>query len=287
MKKVILSYCHHQGWGDSMISIFDILNLTNFLRNKYDDIYITLIINDIQNFDIENTLNEVFDINFFKTFFDKFVIQKKSFIDFNNFGCCEFNHTKYNRIYSGRNDDVKNNIPGIYDLYVEKNISHIFELNTSDYDYFVFNEIENKKIKEFPIFNKKVINHVNNFISENFVGEFESVCYRANNIFDKNKINNLLNKLDKNKTYFLSSNSSLIKEKISKEIPNIKMIRGFKNSYNLSGYSNSSSKISDAFYSICELYALGESKTIYYEGELPWVSLFVWYARNVRKVEIK
>jgi hypothetical protein len=33
MKKIILSYCHYQGWGDSMISIFDILNLTHFLKN--------------------------------------------------------------------------------------------------------------------------------------------------------------------------------------------------------------------------------------------------------------
>jgi hypothetical protein len=284
MKKIILSYCHHQGWGDSMISIFDMLNLTDFLRKKYDDLYVTLVINDIDDMDIQNVLDEVFDLNFFRNFFDEFVIQKKSFVDFNNFGCCEFNGIQYNRIYSGRNNDVKNNIPGIYNLYVEKNVSHIFEPNIDDYNYFVYDEVENKNIKEFPIFNKKVIDHVNGFISENFDGKFESVCYRANSVFDENRINSLLNKLDKNKTYFLSSNSSLIKEKMSKEIPNAKMIRGFDKSYNLSGCSNS---YDDAFYSVCELYTLGESEVIYYGGELPWISLFVWYARNVRKVEIK
>jgi len=271
-----------------MISIFDILNLTDFLRKKYNDIHITLIINDIENFDIENILDKVFDLDFFKSFFDEFVIQKISFLNFYNLGFCTFNGVQYNRIYSGRNEDVKNNTPGIFDMYAEKSVSHIFESNSKDYSYFVFNEIEDKHIKKFPIFNKKIIDYVNNFISNNFPDGFESICYRSNNVFDENKINQLLNKLNKNKSYFLSSNSSIIKEKISKEIPKTKMIRGFDQSYNLSGFSNNPlSKEYDAFYSICELYTLGQSKKIYYEGELPWISLFLWYARNICKVEIK
>lgn len=287
MKKIILSYCHYQGWGDSMVSLFDILNLTDYLKNKYEDLFVTLVINDIRNLDVENVLNEVLDLNFIKSFFDEVIIQKVIFDEFNNNGICTFKGLKYERVYSGRNYDIKNNIPGIFDLYIEQEKVSEFEETAQDYLKFTFDEMESKEIKKYPIFNKKVIEYVDNFIKENFSDKFESICYRANNIMDNNKIQNLIGKLNKRKKYFLSSNSSEIKKIISKSVPNVKMIRGFENeNYHLSGFPIGESKYSDAFYSVCELYMLGEGKKIYYEGELPWVSFFVWYGRNVCKVEL-
>jgi hypothetical protein len=93
--------------------------------------------------------------------------------------------------------------------------------------------------------------------------------------------------LDINKKYFLCSNSSEIKKLINESVPNIQMIRGFKNdTYNLEGFPVGDKNYMNAFLSVCELYALGKSKKIYYEGEMPWISFFVWYARNVCKIEL-
>ena len=287
MKKIILSYCHYQGWGDSMVSLFDILNLTEYLKNKYSDLHVTLVINDIRNLDVEDILNEVFDMNFFRTLFDNILIQKINFNEFNNNGVCNFLGTTYHRVYSGRNYDVKNNTPGIFDVYVDENELDSFTETTQDYLNFTFDEVESREIKKYPIFNQKIIDYVNNFIKEHLTKDFESICYRANNILDETKISNLIKKLDKRKKYFLSSNSSVIKKTIHDSIPNVKMIRGFDNeSYHLQGFPVGENKLSDAFFSVCELYMLGEGKKIYYEGELPWVSFFVWYGRNVCKVEL-
>jgi hypothetical protein len=64
------------------------------------------------------------------------------------------------------------------------------------------------------------------------------------------------------------------------------MVRGFVDEkYHLDGYPTGDNQMIDAFNSVTELYLLGESKKIYYDGEMPWVSLFVWYARTVKKIK--
>jgi hypothetical protein len=64
------------------------------------------------------------------------------------------------------------------------------------------------------------------------------------------------------------------------------MIRGYEEEYKLDGLPVGNSRLKDAFFSVCELYALSKSQTIFYAGELTWISLFVWYARNVHKVPL-
>jgi len=288
MIKIVLSYCHFQGWGDSLVSIFDILNLTDFLRNKYSNLYITLVINDIRSLNIKAVLNEVLDLNFFDVFFDDVIIQDIPYSIFNNNGICSVKGHMYKKIYSGRNDDISNNVPGIFDVYVETNALDTIDISISDCKYFTYDEIElGKTIKNFPIFNPKIIDYSESFIRNNLSSEFEAIYYRANEQIDVNKINNLISKVNKNLTYFLCSNSSEVKKIISSFIPNSKMIRGFDNqNYHLSGCPMGINQLNDAFFSVCELYTLSRCKTIYYDGELSWVSFFVWYPRNVCNVKV-
>jgi hypothetical protein len=292
-KKVILTYCHYQGWGDSMISIFDILNMTDYLKTHYTDFHITLLINDIGNLEVEKILNEILDLKFFENFFDEFRIQVVSFSAFNNSGTVFLDNEIYKRIYSGRNEEVNNNTPGIFDFYVlQENYEEVKNLNLPLLD-FTFDENDDR-VKNFPIFKKEILERVDDFIAQNFENEFYSICYRSISPINYQNLNDVAStiklKLNPNQEYFLCSNSAECKERIKDSGLKIKLIRDVsqhnKNEI-LNGLSISENKIFDAIHSVCEMIILSKSKKIYYSGELSWVSLFTWYAKNVGKVELK
>jgi hypothetical protein len=272
-----------------MISIFDICNFTDFIKKNYKDISISLIINDIRNFNVKDVLSNVLDLEFFETFFDEFLIQTIPYSDFNKFGKCYHNDMEYIRVYSGRNGDVENNIPGCFDLFAHKDFLKEFKEYNINYFDFTFNEDDEREILQFPIFNKKVIERAEE-IKQKYLGEnFESICYRTN-ITDFEKLRRFRNKLDetidKKNNYFICSNSSEVKKFLSELDVNSHMVRGFVDEkYHLDGYPTGHNQLTDAFNSVTELYLLGESKKIYYDGEMPWVSLFVWYARTVKKIK--
>jgi hypothetical protein len=154
-----------------MISLHDILNCAQFLKTNYCDLYITLIINDIRNNDIEYILENILDFNFFKNFFDEFKVQVTSFEDFNNYGCVNYKREEYIRIYSGRNDMLTNNIPGIFDVYCD--ISSIAEIKILKIPFqkFTYDDTVND-VGKFPIFNKKIIDKSDRILC---IGYLESV----------------------------------------------------------------------------------------------------------------
>lgn len=293
MKKIILTYCHYQGWGDSMISIFDILNLTEYIRNNHQDIYITFLINDINNLDVENILSGILDFDFFISFFDEFKIQVMDFSKFNENGSPIINGDKYRRIYSGRNDNVTNNTPGIFDCYVEEKDFEYFSELKIPFIEFTFNEIDDR-VKDFPIFNSKILENVDNFIKTNFSKDFYSLCYRSKNPINYENLNkfifNIKQKLSSDEEYFLCSNSVECKEKIKETGLNIKLIRDIEQHQKndiLNGFPVGENRDLDAFYSVCEMILLSKSKKIYYSGEFSWVSLFTFYAKSPKKVELQ
>jgi len=272
-----------------MISIFDILNFADFIKSKYPEIFITMVINDIRNLNVDKVLNHVLDINFFQNFFNDFSIQTINYVEFNKEGSCVYNNEDYERVYSGRNGDVENNIPGCFDLFIHKDFLNEFKTYNINYFDFTFNEDDEREILQFPIFNKKVVEYAEE-IKQKYLGEnFESICYRTN-VTDFEKLKNFRNKLnetiDKKNNYFICSNSSEVKKFLSELDVNSHMVRGFVDEkYHLDGYPTGDNQMIDAFNSVTELYLLGESKKIYYDGEMPWVSLFVWYARTVKKIK--
>jgi len=292
MKKIILSYCHYEGWGDSMISLHDILNCAQFLKTNYSDLYITLVINDIRNNDIEYILENILDFNFFKNFFDEFKVQVTSFEHFNNYGCVNYKGEEYIRIYSGRNDILANNIPGIFDVYCD--ISSITEIKILKIPFqkFTYDDHAND-VGRFPIFNKKIIDKVDRFISENFNTGFLGVCYRSQSPIDYENLNmakNIIEKeFDQTKEYFLCSNSSECKRILKKTGINFKLFRDVDehpNNHILDGMSFGEQKMFDSICSVCEMLILSKSDRIYYSGEMGWISYFTWYGRNVEKKEL-
>jgi len=293
MKKIILTYCHYMGWGDSMISIYDILNCADYLKKKYSDISLTLIINDIRNNDIENILSKILDLEFFNNFFTEFKIQIISFEEFNNYGNVVFNGEKYKRIYSGRNSDLNNNTPGIYDVYVDyENFEEIGRLNIP-FEKFTFNDDGNDVIN-FPIFNKEIMYNVDRFINENFKDGFLGICYRSqSNSINYDNLNEVKSKIeskfDTDKEYFLCSNSSECKKIIKDTKLNIKLYRDVNEhskNHILDGISVGEQKIFDSICSVCEMIILSKSDKIFYSGEMGWVSYFTWYGRNVENKEL-
>jgi hypothetical protein len=293
MKKIILTYCHYMGWGDSMISIYDILNCADYLKKKYSDISLTLVINDIRNNDIENILSKILDLEFFNVFFTEFKIQIISFEEFNNYGNMVFNGEKYKRIYSGRNIELNNNTPGIYDAYVDyKNFEEIQRLNIP-FEKFTFND-DGNDVNNFPIFNKEIMDNVDRFIEKNFKDEFLGICYRSqSNSINYDNLNEVKSKIqskfDINKEYFLCSNSSECKKIIKETKLNIKLFRDVNEhskNHILDGISVGEQKIFDSICSVCEMIILSKCDKIFYSGEMNWISYFTWYGRNVGKKEL-
>ena len=290
MRKIRLSYCHYMGWGDSMISLHDILNCAQFLKTNYPNIHLTLVINDIRNNDVEYILESILDFEFFKNFFNEFKVQVISFEEFNNYGNLNYNGENFTRIYSGRNDILTSNIPGIFDVYT--NIEEIKTLNIP-FQQFTYDD-DGNDVGKFPIFNKKIMNKVDNFISENFNNEFLGVCYRSQagsiNYENLNIVKTIIEKeFDKTKEYFLCSNSSECKTILKTTGINFKLFRDVdkhSNNHILDGMSVGEQKMFDSICSVCEMLVLSKSNKIYYSGEMGWISYFTWYGKNVEKKEL-
>lgn len=278
------------GWGDSMISIHDILNCCDYIKQNHKDIGMSLIILDIRDKKIKEVLSEVFDLDFFKSYFDSFDIIKISFEEFNNFGRPNIGQENYVRFYSGRNSNPYNNTPGIFDVYV--NSLDIASYNIP-FHKFTFDDFGGE-VKKFSIFNKNILHKVDTFISKNFKEKFKGVCYRSGtssvNYDNLNLIiNKIKEKLDYSVEYFLCSNSSDCKLKISETKLHLKMYRTVEehpNNHILDGFPVGDNIIFDAISSVCEMLILGRCEKIYYSGEMNWISYFTWYARNVEKKEL-
>lgn len=293
MKEVIFTYCHYMGWGDSMISIHDILNCAQFLRLKCPDLHLSLIIIDIRNNEVEKILENILDFNFFTNFFNDFKVIVTSFEEFNNYGCLTQDNENFIRIYSGRNDVLTNNTPGIFDVYCNvKKLKEIEKLRIP-FQNFTYDDDE-INVDKFPIFNNKILERVENFISENFNSEFSSVCYRSQsssiNYENLNFVKGQLEtKFDISKQYFLCSNSSECKLILKECGINFKLFRDVDNhskNHILDGMSVGEQKIYDSICSVCEMIILSKSNKIYYSGEMGWISYFTWYGRNVEKKEL-
>jgi len=135
--KILFKFSFENGWGDTFLSVFDIVNCVDFLKNQYPNFQFILLINDKYNV---KTLEEVLNIDFFNEFFDEFKILNKDnlFVSVNGFST--YGDIEYKRLYSGRNNDVFNDINGIFDVYVPtSNYDDVKNLNIPFID-FTFND---------------------------------------------------------------------------------------------------------------------------------------------------
>lgn len=293
MKKIVFSYLHYMGWGDTLISLFDIINCANYIRNNYPDLELNLVINDCAQKRISEIFPEVFDTSFFDKLFDNWIIQEKAFHSFCVEGKCEFNNELFTRIYSGRNYQNLQNVPGIFDVYYNDLL--IEELNQYEIDYikFTFENDGSSDIHDFPIFNKSIVEMVDSFIEKHLDNDFESVHYR---IFDDpskqyldrfdDKMILLKGRINPNKKYFVTTNHGYVKKGLNEVINNsVFFITKTQHEEDMiNGYNLDRKGSNDVISSIVELLIHSRSKKLYYYTDYSWVSYFTWYARNVKRV---
>jgi hypothetical protein len=290
MKKLILKFDFRNGWGDTFLSVFDIVNCIKYIKEKYLDIYVIFLINDIHNV---NTLSLVLDIDYIKSIADEFYILNKqnAFIAVNGIGV--YDNINYIRIYSGRNNNVKNNIPGIFDVYAnELFLNEIINLNIP-FINFTFNDIDDR-VKYFPVFSQNLIKQSKDFIKQHFNNNnFESIYYRALNPINYTNLNTFIYKLknlvDLNNTYFMCSNSALIKKMVKDSGINVVFYRDLDNhsmNHIPNGFTMYGQTIEDAIFPMTEMIILGESSNILYSGDVSNISLFNWYAINIKKTQL-
>lgn len=287
--KIIIKFDFQNGWGDTFLSLFDILNCIDYIKKNHPELYVIFLINDLYNI---NTLKLVLNTEYFEGIVDEFNILNinELFINKNGFG--EYKGTKFERIYSGRNDFIKNNIPGIYDVYSEeKSLEYVSNLKIPFLD-FTFDNLD-ERVKYFPIFNESLVERANKFIQENLDYKFESIYYRAINPLNYNNLNNFINKLksqiDFSKKYFMCSNSALIKKMVKEIGVDVKFFRDL-DSHDINhipnGFVRFGQLAEDAIFPVTEMIILGQSSNIIYSGDIQHVSLFNWYAINVKKVNL-
>jgi hypothetical protein len=266
------------------------VNFTDYIKKTYPDVEVIFNINNTFNVDV---LEDVLNMEFFNSFFNKFNILNGNNVKlpWSGNGVIEYENEKFKRLYSGRNGDPLNNIPGCFDVYAqESNYEYFKNLNIPYYD-FTFNDIDDR-VKDFDVFNKNVIERADKFVNEKFNNnDFYSIHYRAYpNLYD-DKINNfkekLINILDPNKKYFVTSNSPKAKEillDLPYDIIPYRTLSEHKNTP-VGHYIDSDAK-EEGMIGVTELLILSKSKHIYHSGDINWVSLFTWYACNVKKVEL-
>jgi hypothetical protein len=285
MKKIIFNHNFVNGWGDTFLCIFDIINCIDFIRSKFNDYEIIYIINNPYN---SVSLEKVLNLEFLNHFVHSFkILNSHETVKINN-GKIYYDNITYQRIYSGRNNDVNNNIPGTFDVFIPEQDEKI-DVPFIDFTY---NDIDSRP-KDFNIFNLDLVNNCNNFVKNNLNEKFDSIFYRALSPINVDKMNNFVNilenTLDLNKTYFMCSNSSVIKEKILQSKINIKLFRDLNNhnkNHVPNGYVKDCASVDDALFAVTEMLILSKGSHIYYSGEINNISLFNWYPINIKKVKL-
>jgi hypothetical protein len=285
------------GWGDSLISLFDILNCSDYIKKHYPDVEISLIINDCASKNINNIFPQVFDVDFFKSFFNDILIQEKNFINFSNDNKMKFNNENFIRIFSGRNGDLNPNIPGIFDTYVNEEFVDDIKLLNIPFNDFVFNSHENEIINDYPIFNEKIIKIVDDFVNTELKNDFISVHYRIGDAPSDDEFGRidsvkdiLSDKLSKNDSHFFLTNHGIVKQKLLSVIPNCKVFIDSESHSDemINGYRpNDRMGLNDSIISIIELLIISKSKIIYTYSDYGWISYFTFYARKVKNVPYK
>jgi len=288
-KKIIFNHNFVNGWGDTFLCVFDILNCIDYLKNNFDDFEIIYTINDVYNV---RTLDKVLNLEFLNSFVDRFeILINPELINLNN-GFTIYKNITYKRIYSGRNDEITNNTPGTFDVFVLESDFDEIKNRSIPFIDFTFNDIDDRP-KDFDIFNRDLVNKCHEFIQKNFKHEFDSIFYRSLKPINEDKmdsfVNELENTLDQEKDYFMCSNSSVIKKKLIDSKIKIRLFRDLDNhdiNHVPLGPVAFGQTIDDALFAVGELIILSMGKHIYYSGEITNISLFNWYAMNIKNVKL-
>ena len=288
--KFVFKFDFENGWGDTFIGIYNLVNLVDHIRTEHPNSEFTLLVNNRHN---SNGLNVALNIEFFEKHFNTFKILTGEDLVVLKEGTIKYEDVEYKRIFSGNNHEPMNSVPGCLDVFVLENQHNEIKNLNIDYENFKFN-FSSKNVKDFPVYNQEIIESINQFISDNFSGDFESIYYRSSATPQINKmeafIQELINTLDKNKDYFFCSNSALVKQMIMKTDLNIKLFRGLDNheiNHIPNGFvHHGNQKDIDTFFAVGEMVILAKSNVIHYDGEQSYPSLFNWYANVVKNVKL-
>lgn len=284
-KELLIYYNYGEGIGDTLISIFDILTLREYLKNNHPDISVDLIIN-LEN-RVGNSIEYMLDLKTFESYFKSVAYTKGVWIHSGKLKC---KLGYFHRIFSCNNDAIENSIPGCFDILCkEEDIKFFLDLEIPFRDFIL--TMDSRNLPDYPVLNKKVQEDVDKFVSKNLPEEFESIFYREFKTVDYEQVNlfieKLLPKLDKSKTYFFCTNHVEVKKIFDKLGYNLIYFRPI-DKHPVGRIPNGYSPFEeDMYYALGDMILLAKSSKVHTGISRSYVSLFNFYASSIHNVPIE
>ena len=284
MKKLIIYYNYGEGIGDTLISIYDILSLNNFIREEHPNITTELHINYVRPGD---NLPYMLNIPFLRSCFKNVTFNRGLLI---NNGSLKIGDLEYIRLFSCNNPNVNNSIPGCFDVFCSKQ-DKLFLSNLSiNYSDFVYS-LSSSNVIDFPILNNQVFKDANKFVSAEFTEDFEAIFYREFKTVNRPSIDKfielLIPKLDKSKKYFFCSNSLEIKSIFDDLDFNFTYFRPIDKHPSDRVPDGFSPFKEDMYYALGDMIVMSKASKIYSGISRMHQSLFTFYCSSVKNVPVE
>lgn len=285
MKKLTIYYNYGEGIGDTLISIYDIISISEFLKTNYPNVGVDLYINQTNR--VGNTIEYMFDFETLSSYFT--AITRTKNLDIQQ-GKLHINSEILQRVFSCNNPDTSNSIPGCFDIFCKEEDFEYFTSLPITFQSFILT-MDSRSLPDYPILNKKVVKDVEEFVTSHLPEQFESIFYREFLTVDEKSLNSFIDKLlpnlDKTKTYFFCSNHVEVKKIFDSLDYNFIYFRPI-DKHPIGRVPNGYSKYEeDMYYALGDMVILGKSTKVYTGISRAYVSLFNFYASSVHNVPIE
>lgn len=272
------------GIGDFLVKIYGLCNLKKYIEKNISFEKTIFVIEE----GAPGILNRMLNMNFFNTFFDKFVIQHR-YNHIPDFGknTVSYSGTTFFKKFSAIGNLEKNSA-GSWDFYTDT--SGPIDLPFSEFDY---RDITTRRSQPIPdhnldIFNPHLIEQSIDFVNRYFPEGFETIYYRTLGPLDNNHLYSSIEKIKKHisqdKKYFITSNSERAKQEILSAIHN--SIAYKINPNKQDGFGQAIDDIYNIENLIIEMFVMSYGSNIIYSGNHYYISLFNYYPHMVKKIPL-
>ena len=285
--KILFSADYGMGIGDFIVKLYAICHLNKYIKEKFN-YYTILIIEEYQT----NILDKLLNIDFFKEYFNEFIIQKVSGSYVQNLPHNDiiFNQENYYKQYSAINNYLENNGRGYWEFYT--NNKTILPINYIDFDYRDPSTRKSQPIPDYnlPIFANIILDNAKEFTKNNLNKSFDCIYYRSLGDLNNNHLQDIVFKIntniDPNKLIFLTSNSEIAKNYINNYIYNKCIIYKDINLSKTDGYGTAYTDKDRIFDLVTEMIIMAYADKIHYGGNHHYISLFTYYAHMIKQVPL-
>lgn len=282
-KTILFNNDYINGVGDTFASLYKLINCAACIRCLYPEYKLIYLVNSPRN---SLSLQYITNFNFLNSLFDEFKVLSyfQQFTVRDNIG--NYNGYNFKRLVTDKEPDIN---PGAY-VYVPLDDYNSYQNLNIPFEMFKFQGIDIKP-KNFEIIKPDILNNAKAFVQSNFPNGFEAIHFRSDLLVDEKKTfkfrDEVIPYLDKSKSYFMCSNSGFAKRTLLETGFDIKFFKPLSTHDDVRRmYGGHESEIQSAIECVTEMVILGESSHLYQLSAFSWLSLFTWYAVNVKKVPL-